>query len=234
MRDGATRSGVSSRTSARRTRRSSLIRYANDNRAVQAIHGFTTGPYKLVFYGLVVAAVLLGIYFPVRDLYIAHRTSGILNEQLAIRKAYNDALQKEVDAYLSTEGIEDTARRDFGMVKEGERPITVTGTDENGDPLIIVDDEDGEGDVAGGEPADDAAGDDAAEDDASKGGTASEKDKAPSTSAEVEEAERAVFQNSPWYYKMLDALFLFTGTEGQAVVSTGTAGAAGSAGSSEE
>lgn len=45
--------------------------------------------------------------------------------------------------------------------------------------------------------------------------------KTPTTSAEVEAAERAVFENSPWYWKLLDALFLFDGVNGMAVVSTG-------------
>ncbi|VWM20893.1 Uncharacterised protein [Collinsella intestinalis] len=41
------------------------------------------------------------------------------------------------------------------------------------------------------------------------------------TSAEVEAAERAVLENSPWYWKVLDVLFGFDGAKGMAVVSTG-------------
>lgn len=232
-------------TGKKRSSRSQFMRYANDNRAVQAVYGIITGPYKLLFYGAVALAVVLSIYFPVRDLYIAHRASGILNEQLAIRQKYNDALQKEVDSYLSNEGIEDTARRDFGMVKEGETPINVTGVDENGDPIIHVEQpEGGDASAAGDDAADagdgeggDAAGDDGdgdADDDGADAPQQPEAPKEPSNSAEVERAERAVFENSPWYYKVLDALFFFTGTEGQAVVSIGAGGAGEPAGSAEE
>lgn len=47
--------------------------------------------------------------------------------------------------------------------------------------------------------------------------------KEPTTSAEVEAAERAVYENSEWYWKVLDALFFFDGAGGMAVVSTGDA-----------
>lgn len=66
-----------------------------------------------------------------------------------------------------------------------------------------------------------------------KGADAADKDKTgtdtqaydsskdPTTSAEVEAAEKAVFENSPWYWKVLDVLFFFDGVNGMAVVSTG-------------
>lgn len=60
--------------------------------------------------------------------------------------------------------------------------------------------------------------------DKSKTGTNTQEydpSKEPTTSAEVEAAERAVFENSPWYWRILDALFLFDGVNGMAVVSTG-------------
>lgn len=43
----------------------------------------------------------------------------------------------------------------------------------------------------------------------------------PTTAAEVEAAEKAVFERSPWYWKVLDVFFLFTGENGMAIVSTG-------------
>ena len=36
-----------------------------------------------------------------------------------------------------------------------------------------------------------------------------------------EAAERAVLENSAWYWKLLDAVFFFDGANGMAVVSTG-------------
>ncbi len=113
-------------------RQSSLMKYANDNRVVRALYDFTSGPYRAVFYVLVVAVIALGVYFPVRDLYIAHRTNGILQEQLAIREKYNESLEKEVNKYLSQEGIEEAAREQ-GMVMPGETPITVQGANQLGD-----------------------------------------------------------------------------------------------------
>lgn len=206
-------------------RQSSLMKYANDNRVVRALYDFTSGPYRAVFYVLVVAVIALGVYFPVRDLYIAHRTNGILQEQLAIREKYNESLEKEVNKYLSQEGIEEAAREQ-GMVMPGETPITVQGADQLGDNGQASS-QDGSAD---GAQSDDAAG---SGDTASSGGAADSADEGsggdaadssssePSTSAEVERAEREVYANSPWYYKVLDSLFFYSGPADQIVKSTG-------------
>lgn len=214
-------------------RQSSLMKYANDNRVVRALYDFTSGPYRAVFYVLVVAVIALGVYFPVRDLYIAHRTNGILQEQLAIREKYNDSLEKEVNKYLSQEGIEEAAREQ-GMVMPGETPITVQGADQLGDngqassqdgsaDGAQSDDAAGSGDTASsGDAADSASGD--AADSGSDGANADAADSSssePSTSAEVERAEREVYANSPWYYKVLDSLFFYSGPADQIVKSTG-------------
>ena len=217
-------------------RQSSLMKYANDNRVVRALYDFTSGPYRAAFYVLVVAVVALGVYFPVRDLYIAHRTNGILQEQLAIREKYNDSLEKEVNKYLSQEGIEEAAREQ-GMVMPGETPITVHGADQLADGGQAAGQDgstDAGGSVDGGQPGDAAGTDDAAgtagdsangaagsaggESSAGAAGSSSDE---PTTSAEVERAEREVYANSPWYYKVLDSLFFYSGPEGQAVKSTG-------------
>lgn len=212
-------------------RQSSLMKYANDNRVVRALYDFTSGPYRAVFYVLVVAVIALGVYFPVRDLYIAHRTNGILQEQLAIREKYNESLEKEVNKYLSQEGIEEAAREQ-GMVMPGETPITVQGADQLGDNGQASS-QDGSAD---GAQSDDAAGSDdtaGSGDTASSGGAADSADEGsggdaadssssePSTSAEVERAEREVYANSPWYYKVLDSLFFYSGPADQIVKSTG-------------
>lgn len=206
-------------------RQSSLMKYANDNRVVRALYDFTSGPYRAVFYVLVVAVIALGVYFPVRDLYIAHRTNGILQEQLAIREKYNESLEKEVNKYLSQEGIEEAAREQ-GMVMPGETPITVQGADQLGDngqassqdgsaDGAQSDDAAGSGDTAGSGGAADSA------DEGSGGDAADSSSSEPSTSAEVERAEREVYANSPWYYKVLDSLFFYSGPADQIVKSTG-------------
>ena len=214
-------------------RQSSLMKYANDNHVVRALYDFTSGPYRAVFYVLVVAVIALGVYFPVRDLYIAHRTNGILQEQLAIREKYNESLEKEVNKYLSQEGIEEAAREQ-GMVMPGETPITVQGADQLGDNGQASsqdgsaggaqsDDAAGSGDDASsGDTADSASGD--AADSGSDGANADTADSSssePSTSAEVERAEREVYAKSPWYYKVLDSLFFYSGPSDQVVKSTG-------------
>lgn len=206
-------------------RQSSLMKYANDNRVVRALYDFTSGPYRAVFYVLVVAVIALGVYFPVRDLYIAHRTNGILQEQLAIREKYNESLEKEANKYLSQEGIEEAAREQ-GMVMPGETPITVQGADQLGDngkassqdgsaDGAQSDDAAGSGDTASSEGAADSA------DEGSGGDAADSSSSEPSTSAEVERAEREVYAKSPWYYKVLDSLFFYSGPSDQVVKSTG-------------
>lgn len=206
-------------------RQSSLMKYANDNRVVRALYDFTSGPYCAVFYVLVVAVITLGVYFPVRDLYIAHRTNGILQEQLAIREKYNESLEKEVNKYLSQEGIEEAAREQ-GMVMPGETPITVQGADQMGDNGQASS-QDGSadgaqsGDAAGsGDTASSGGAADSA-DEGSGGDAADSSSSEPSTSAEVERAEREVYANSPWYYKVLDSLFFYSGPADQIVKSTG-------------
>lgn len=225
--------------SARETQRASM-KYATDNRVVNWLYDLTTGPRRHFFYLIVALLVGVGIYMPVRDFYIAHRTEAILQEQKAIREKYNDSLGKEVKSLLSQEGIEDAARRDYGMVMPGEQTITVEGLDEDGNPVVVdVNDQDGEDAAADGDGGDaqdpstangaaskDNAGTLKGEDAADKSKTGSDATDAssndtPVTSAEVEAAERAVLENSAWYWKVLDTLFFFDGVNGMAVVSTG-------------
>ena len=242
--------------------RSDALRYARDNRFVRAVHSFTTGRFKPLFIALVVAAVAVAIYLPLRDYYIAYRSQAILEEQIAIREAYNEELLDEVDSLLTEEGVQDAAREELGMVMEGETPLTVTGLDEDGNAIVVEtesadeassedDSEDGDGaedsdaasdDASDSEDTDDDADDDDADADAVATDTASEADETSEdadgsdadsdsgedddddesvTSADIEAAEDAVYENSAWYWKVLDAFFLFDGTSGQAVVSTG-------------
>lgn len=186
-------------------RSSSMLKYAQDNAAVRAVNTITTGPLKPIFIMLVVAAVGAALYFPVRDLYIAYRSQILLEQQIAIREAYNETLEAEVEALLSEEGVQDAARKELGMVMEGETVLIVTGLDEDGNPIVVTEDAD-----ASESDEDDA-------DDSEEESTSS----TPSTTAEVEAAEAAVFENSAWYWQLLDSFFFFDGTGGQAVVSTG-------------
>ncbi len=112
---------------------SDFMHYANDNAVVKAIYDFTHGPLRPLFIGIVVALVLVSLYFPVRDLYVAKRSSDILAKQVEIRQQYNDELQKSVDKLLSEEGIKDAASEDLGLVMPGEKKIDVLGLDDDSD-----------------------------------------------------------------------------------------------------
>ena len=122
----------SSRASSRLSG-SDFMHYANDNAVVKAIYDFTHGSLRPLFIGIVVTLVLVSLYFPVRDLYVAKRSSDILAKQVEIRQQYNDELQKSVDKLLSEEGIKDAATEDLGLVMPGETRIDVLGLDDDSD-----------------------------------------------------------------------------------------------------
>ena len=111
---------------------SDFMRYANDNALVKAIYDFTHGSLRPLFIGIVVVLALVSLYFPVRDLYVAKRSSDILAKQVEIREQYNDEMKKDTDKWFSEEGIKDSAR-DLGMVMPGEKRIEVQGLDEDSD-----------------------------------------------------------------------------------------------------
>lgn len=111
---------------------SDFMRYANDNAVVKAIYDFTHGSLRPLFIGIVVALALVSLYFPVRDLYVAKRSSDILAKQVEIRQQYNDEMKKDTDKWLSEEGIKDRAR-ELGMAMPGEKRIEVLGLDDDSD-----------------------------------------------------------------------------------------------------
>ena len=221
------------------------MRYASDNKVVQALYGITTGPYKYLLILLVIVAAGVSLYFPIRDYYVAYRTNDILTRQLQLREAYNESLQSDVDQLLSTEGIEDTARENLGLVKPGETAIDIVGLDdeepeqaedaEGADAAADADTPDAADTTADADNPDatntDAAADAAEQGDAAGADAAGEPDAAapepetpaePTTSAEAEAAERAVVEDAPWYIRLLDAIFFYQGTSGQKVTSTGS------------
>lgn len=111
---------------------SDFMHYANDNAVVKAIYDFTHGPQRGLFVGIVVALALVSLYFPVRDLYVAKRSSDILAKQVEIRQQYNDEMKKDTDKWFSEEGIKDSARG-LGMAMPGEKRIEVLGLDDDSD-----------------------------------------------------------------------------------------------------
>ena len=109
------------------------MRYVYGYGVVRAIYVLTHGFLRPRFFGIVVARALVSLYFPVRDLYVAKRSSDILAKQVEIRQQYNDELQKSVDKLLSEEGIKDAASEDLGLVMPGEKRIEVQGLDGDSD-----------------------------------------------------------------------------------------------------
>lgn len=224
------------------------MRYASDNKVVQALYGITTGPYKYLLILLVIVAAGVSLYFPIRDYYVAYRTNDILTRQLQLREAYNESLQSDVDQLLSTEGIENAARENLGLVMPGEKRIDVVGSvgdgadssdastgEDSGDASDAEgssDTQDGGADASGGDASQDGSssgstdagtsgdsGGDAASD--GSGSDDSSTQKVPTTSAELREAEAAIAEEAPWYIKALDTLFFYQGVDGQKVSSTG-------------
>lgn len=112
---------------------SDFMHYANDNAVIKAIYDFTHGLQRPLFIGIVVALMLVSLYFPVRDLYVAKRSSDILAKQVEIQQQYKDELQKSVDKELSEEGVKDMASEKLGMVMPGEIRIDVQGLDDDSD-----------------------------------------------------------------------------------------------------
>ena len=176
---------------ARPCRRSNFMRYAADNRAVRGIYEFTTGRFRPLFIALVVIAIGIGVYFPVRDYYTATRSKTILAEQSKIVKAYKKQLKGDVNTLLSEDGVKDTASKKLNMVMPGEKTINVVGLDDTSSSKK------------------------------QKKSKKSKKANAPTTATELEEALDKVESDVPWYVHALDVLFNFKGVDGQEVTSTG-------------
>lgn len=199
--------------------RSGFMKYATDNRFVRFVYELTTGPKRVLFYVAVLAFVLIGLYCPARDYYTAYRTRDILEQQLEIREEFKDAQKKAVDALLSEEGVKDDAREKLDMVMPGEKVLNVTGLDKDGNPVVK-----NEGEKPGDpeeEKKETIKGKDAADKDKGPQMAAPPEGEDPKTATEAEAVERAVFENSPWYFKVLDTIFGFDGKNGMAVVATG-------------
>lgn len=225
-----------------------FMRYATDNKVVQTIYTVTTGPYKYALLLLLIVVVGLSLYFPIRDYYVAYRTSDILARQLELREEYNERLETDVDQLLSTEGIENAARENLGLVMPGEKRIDVVGSVGDGSDVSDAEGDDAAnagdasaGDASGTEGADgsgedgsgangnaDADADNAASSDGDAAdGSGDNADNAdasaavPTTSEELREAEEAVANDAPWYIQLLDTIFFYQGIDGQKVASTG-------------
>lgn len=75
---------------------------------------------------VVIALLLLAIYPPLRDFYVARRNEARLSAQYTQLKDKHGELMGEIERLQTQEGIEDEARK-RGYVKDGETGVVVEG-----------------------------------------------------------------------------------------------------------
>lgn len=85
---------------------------------------------KLVVVLCVVAGLLVVLYGPVRDYYVAWRRQGVLQSQYQELTTDHDNLESDVNRLQSREGVEDEARRQ-GYGYSGESTLNVEGIDDD-------------------------------------------------------------------------------------------------------
>lgn len=79
-----------------------------------------------------VAAVLTTIvmlYFPAQSVYLNMRENERLNDELSQNLSRNEQMQERVDTLQTAEGVQDEARRVFGLVLPGDNAVSVVGVD---------------------------------------------------------------------------------------------------------
>jgi len=86
-------------------------------------------PKTFVFLGLVLVIVLM-LYGPTRNYYVAVRTNQELQARYDAIAAQNELLEGDLNRLQSEEGIEDEAHR-RGWVKDGETGVVVEGLPED-------------------------------------------------------------------------------------------------------
>lgn len=97
--------------------------------------GLTARKIVAVPLAIVLVLVLSGVflYEPTRSYYIALRTAAKTQAEYDQVSAAHEKLQNDVDTLSTTEGAEDTARKDFGMVESGENLVVVSGLKDDSD-----------------------------------------------------------------------------------------------------
>ena len=96
-----------------------------------AVLGWAAAHRAIVVAAASVLFVLAMLYPPARTYYTALRGRDAVSAQLSTLSSSNDALQGEVGALMTREGIEDEARR-RGFVAEGDTAVDMSGVDDTG------------------------------------------------------------------------------------------------------
>lgn len=76
-----------------------------------------------------VLATITMLYFPAQELYLAVRENERLTDELARNNERNEQMLERVSALQTAEGIQDEARRVYGLTLPYDNPVTVVGLD---------------------------------------------------------------------------------------------------------
>lgn len=86
-------------------------------------------PLAVAFILIITAAMY---YTPLKIWYREARQERVLREQLVAIQKYNERLKVEIQSLETTEGVQDYARRELGLVQKGEHAVVVL---QGGKPL---------------------------------------------------------------------------------------------------
>lgn len=94
--------------------------------AIEAARDWVVGHRAIVGALAVLVVVVVALFGPVKDYYVAVRTGQVLQQRYEEVSAQNVTLRQDDDRLQSQEGIEDEARK-RGYVSKGETPVEVEG-----------------------------------------------------------------------------------------------------------
>lgn len=114
--------GHDARATAARTRRT----IASPMDVIEAVRDWAAGHRVVASTLLMLVVVVVALFGPVRNYYVAVRTGQVLQQRYEEVNAQNVALRQDDDRLQSQEGIEDEARK-RGYVGKGETPVRVEG-----------------------------------------------------------------------------------------------------------
>ena len=97
-----------------------------------AEHAFALKPFfarKRVLIPLAVVVILAGTaamyYRPLKIWYREAREERVLREQLVAIQKYNDDLRLQIESLETTEGVQDYATRELGLIQKGDHAVVV-------------------------------------------------------------------------------------------------------------
>ena len=119
--------GSTHRKSARMQNERSSMQRANSASARKASHKLRMAVAVPLTVVACVVACAMFLYAPARDYYTAVRDQAKMEAEYVIVTQENEELQSDVANLSTDEGMEDAARQGYGMVREGETSVRVSG-----------------------------------------------------------------------------------------------------------